>query len=64
MTNTAQFNEAMTDIALALISLDGATLDEVDEIRADINKSLRELAPAERFDLTPRIDSLIHKIIR
>lgn len=58
------FNDTMTDIALALISLDSATLEDLDEIRADINTSLRELAPAERLDLTPRIDSLIHKIMR
>jgi len=61
-----KFNDTMTDIALALISLHAATQrglrDDIAEIVTDIEKSLAELEPAENADLAPQIRSMISKL--
>jgi hypothetical protein len=62
-----KFNDTMTDIALALISLHEATQqglrdDDIAEIVTDIEKSLAELEPAENADLAPKIRSLTSKL--
>ena len=60
MTN---FNDTMTDLALALISIVCSNDEkEIDEILADIEKLFPELSNQERSDLEPGIRKIVAKL--